>query len=912
MRKYFKEIMPCKTLAYLRGNEALASLRGIEALASIRGIMAIFAVLLISINVRANVENAQVGFEMKSVEVTNPDSPTGFVVSWKAMSSSIFFANVHVDYRFDEYDDNAIYMKLNVMRDGKVITQCTSSDSMTSDWMTPPSFTQTFKFDSPLTYNGTYTISLPRGLVTDTNDPNNAKYVSDAQEVTIEVTAGIAGGDDDPGAIPNGKIAMTSCDPAEYEYPESLSKIEMQWVDNKGNSGYWLASGQLKVYADDAPYCTASVENRTSADETTGKTVNTIIITPDAEIDISGRYYIDIPAAAIGNAPSTSASTAFNDEYRLSYIVKAPFRYVPLSVYPKDGSAINYLEAGDLRSVVLDYQSPMTVNPEILPYFEYEDGSLIYAANVRPFNLEGTYSVICEFEGYDDFKSGTYKFMLPRGAVKEGERFSATYYYTGKPAVIVKEDPVELVSAKIYLNGATCDLMKHDNGIAYVEDGSTISISTTYDDICDYYFFRILDVTDFSDDSQLENATPIIVNFMKKGVGFSADIFTPAQKPFKFSEEKEYLLTVECYSNYFSAARRLEGVAVGPRFTGTAPGYVYSDVKLLTVTPQPGGEMGSDNMVKLKFDKPVRIVEDLCGIPRGQQGKAGITGSESNDDMTEWTIQLPGEVVAECSGPNSLNIRLAFNDMQGQRVHPKDLNVPDSDNVTPVRNMGEEENATICLWYGTFAGCSYFDVTPAPGQQVASLYEFEYTYKNGEGEINPSWLGHTLTLVDESGLPVATMICDEPEHAGGNVGIEYAGDPDDFDAPAVKIRLRLDREVTEPGTYTLHYPYNYFSMGREMDASNSHPVSHSYVVLNDTGTGVSETSVQKIRVWSEGKVVFVSGLNPGEQVEAYAATGMSAAYAVAGANGVARFEVLPKSMYVIRASHGRNVKIMTR
>lgn len=866
-------------------------------------------VMLGATKAAASVESAQIGFEPISVEIDNPSAPTGFTVKWAANSTSIFFANVNVNYRPDEYDSSVVYLKLNVMREDKRATGCSSAEALVSDWGTPPCFTQHFDFDAPLPYNGSYSVSLPRGLVTDTNNPDDAHYVNDDYTVTFDVTEGLSG--EIPGGVdvPEGKLLMDFSSPDESEIPEEIVNIRMHWVDADGNSGYWIGAPSIKITAaDGSTFCLARPANETDADS--GK--NLIIVNPDAPLDMSGKYYVVIPEGAIGNATTVEGSTAFCDASRPCYTVKTPYRHVPIDVYPRNGSTVNYLANEDLRSVVLEYASAMQVNPEILPYFLLEDGSRIEADATRAFNLEEGHSVICDFYGYDDFQSGQYKFILPRGAVVNGERFEATFHYIGKPEAVEKEEPVELSRVTISVQGGhSFNLLDPACGLDYVNDESTISIVTTYDDICDNYYYRILDVTGLPDDVDPDDATPVIANYIKKaGNAFFDEIYTPAKHPFKFSEGKEYQMVVECYSNYTSAMRKYEGMAKGPRFEGGAPGFNYSPSNVVNVTPAPGGELSSDYSFHIRFDIPVDILLDQSGIPQGQNGKAQLVSATPDDESREWTIVLPADVVSECAGPNSINVRLAFADTNGLRVRPKNLNVPDSDNYTPLRNMGEEENSTICVWYGTYAGCASFEVKPAPGMPVEKLYDFEYTYLNGMGEINPSWMCPKLNLVDEFGNVAASMVCDDPEEAGGNVKIEYDGDPKDFDSRAVKVRLHLDKEVTTPGTYTLNYPYNYFSMGREMDASNSRPVSHSYVVKNSFDAGVNEASNSSVAISGKCGVIEACGMQPDERIAICDAAGSIVAQRKADSDGRIRIDGLSRGIYIVRLESGKSLKII--
>lgn len=782
----------------------------------------------------ASVENASIGYKLYETSRPVETELSTITVEWEAKNSEIWSAYVHTDYRPDEYDASKILYTLDVKRNGKSVTRATSSEDAYTDYSHfPYHFIQTFTLSEAQTKPGTYTIDLPRGIVCDMLTPAYAKNVNDAATITF-VIEGEGGDDDDDDpkpSIPAGEMVLLSGGPDIADIPDGLDTIVWEWATADGDPCLWYGPATLNVKCNNEKVATATVSNRKITDSD-GKDVWQIVLQMDLPVENTGRYIIEVPEGAVGNSTTESEITIRNKAMTLEYAVLAPAGVAPYIVYPDFDARVEYASGESFKTIALQYAKPISVNPEKMPFLFNEAGERIYADEIRSFTLEDTGTLLVDFHDADKLPTGRYSLIVPRGAVVGGDAVRINYYWEGAPEEKGKDEPLELLKAQITVSGTTFNLLDPKNGIDFVPDLSQIKLSTNYDDICDTYYYSIIDVTGLAEDADPTLGDPVIINFIYSSTGFSQVIYTPAAKSFKFTADHEYVVYLECYSDYQTILKKHQGNLVGPRFHGGAPAYQYSPARLLNVEPAPGGEFSSSTVITMTFDMPVDFDYDKSGIPMGQQGSERLATYVPNADKTVWRFTLPSSTLENFSGPNSINIRFTFNDLNGRRVRPSNLNVPESDNSTPLRNMGSEESSNICVWYGTYAGCSAFNVSPMPGEPVKSLYEFHYTFGNGS-EINPSWLGGKLNLTDEEGNVVATMICDAPDTDGGNVRLVQTGDEND--PKTVEVQLHLDRQITTPGVYRLNYPYAYFAMGREQNASNSKPVLHTYVV-EEAGT----------------------------------------------------------------------------
>lgn len=786
----------------------------------------------------ASVENAAIGYELAKATCDAPDRIATIEVEWAGLDASLWSANVHADYRPDEYDASKVLYTLDVKRNGKSVTRATSSEDATTLYgFSPYHYLQTLTLAEPQTKPGTYTIDLPRGLVTNALTPAYATFINDATTLTF-VIEGDGGDDDDDDpkpAIPEGEMALVNGGPDLANIPDCLDTIVWEWATAGGDPCLWYGPATLAVMSGNEKMATATVSNRQAADKD-GNTVWQIVLQLDLPIENTGRYTISVPEGAVGNSTDASGITIRNKAVELEYLVLAPAGVSPYLVYPDYDARVEYATGESFATISLQYAKPISVNPEKMPFLVNEAGARTYADDIRSFSLDGTGTLLIDFNDARELPTGKYILIVPRGAAVGGDAVRINYYWVGRPDEKGKDEPLELLTATITNpGGKTFDLLDPDCGMDYAEDGGRLVLSTNYDDICDTYYYQIIDVTGLAEGDDPTLGDPVVVSFIYSSTGFSHTVYTPQAKPFKFSADREYMLYLECYSDYQTIMKKLQGTLAGPRFHGGAPAYAYSPARLLKVDPAPGGEFTSSTVITMTFDRPVVYDDAHSGIPMGQMAKEPITWSESNDDGTTWQFRLGSSILEKFSGPNSINVRFAFNDLDGLRVRPANLNVPESDNTTPLRNMGTEDNSTICVWYGTYAGCSAFNVSPAPGQKVVSLYEFSYTFGNN-GEINPSWLGAKLNLTDEDGNVVATMVCDAPDTEGGEVHLEQTGP--EADPVTVRVQLHLDRPVTAPGIYHLNYPYAYFAMGREENGTNSKPVLHTYEIAGEETTGV--------------------------------------------------------------------------
>lgn len=779
------------------------------------------------------------------------DELSVITMTWN-FNDTAWRALIGPDYAQDIYNPEVPYFKLKVTCCGKPVTSITPQISNIA-YTSPRSATLTLTLDKAITAKGVYTIEIPEGFVMDSGSPEPQKN----GKTTLKYRIGDAEEWDEP--LPEepitGVFHLDSTSPDVNFEMDSFSFISAQWLDSNDNPCIYDGPSELDLF-------TIIDREQVKAGKLKVSSGNGKIFFQLNHIaDAIGKYFFTVPAGSVKSADGSETNAA--DEIITATILyrhgKRPSDYFP---YP--GKTLDFDLGSSLSTFAIIYSDDVTVNSYLPPYLIDENGNVIPSSSwIRP--SESTNQGTASFSNAASLPSGRYVFYMPRNAIAgaDGIAYFVDYRAPEKPVDIEVPDGTVVTIEKCSID--SYNLMDPDNGLAWLNDGANITIATNIDYACDAVWYKILDITDCQSEKDYLKAPTVYSNSITGKGLFSGIIHSAGSRARRLSNDRLYCIEAIVYQNYNNASYRKQwGPCYSPAFRGGAEPYQYADIKVLNVSPVPGGELTSGTPVIMTFESPVNYLYDLSGIPLGKQGSLKINGT-SNADGTVWSFSIP-DTAFESS---SFEAHLAFDDpATGLKVRPSDLNAPESDNTLKIKNYGTEDATCIWVTYGNYSGGIDFNIEPAPGT-IDSLYDFRFSYNNEE--FSPSWISEKATLKDAAGNIAATLICDRLAEDGGNVRLEYMGEGSS-DSYSIAVNLKLDNVVANPGTYTLEFPYAYFTSGREKESFYSKPATFEYTVTgNSTSVGCiySPTALftvynmQGIKILTDADSESLKSLRPG-------------------------------------------------
>lgn len=304
------------------------------------------------------------------------------------------------------------------------------------------------------------------------------------------------------------------------------------------------------------------------------------------------------------------------------------------------------------------------------------------------------------------------------------------------------------------------------------------------------------------------------------------------------------------------------------KFTGTTEPYVYSDVKIESITPEDYTITSAEDFkIVVKFDGLVKVIPGATCIAGGavsMDDPFTLTPTDATEDgySSEWTLTLSEFQIAG-QDAQQITVNIAAEDQDGRRVEG---------------NRGTEESSiNQYTFYLAYQGAELSVVTPEDGSTVSSIYDI---YVTCEKALNVSGFvaeNEAVLFGNRTTIPVATVtpvypdsiqeVLDYIDEFGYKAALEHYGDAalvnKAMNATTNVIRLTLEREVTEPGQYTFHIPADYFCAGEEFDSENTKELNATftieeevepieYTLVTDPQNGSTVTSLKKIKLTFEG------------------------------------------------------------
>lgn len=493
--------------------------------------------------------------------------------------------------------------------------------------------------------------------------------------------------------------------------------------------------------------------------------------------------------------------------------------WTPVSIAPNPEDVV--VDAGSFENVRINYGSDWSftvAEGAVCTLKNTETNEEINSTSVSLWdvakNLTGEYYLRIVFPKPE--ANGTYKLTVPAGVMTHEEgnsnaEFSYTYTLND-PSFNQEELPeLELNSVDPAAGSALPSV-----GLAYDEettpDGRVYTLDTNLNDKIGYMWVEWYDVTDpenpewiASTDAShaLENTSLVI-----KKIG-DAD---------KMYENHTYKMEVTCYNGQQEPRTQIGVIEV--QYTGSTPAYVYSDITLTSVSPDPDVyviESVEQGTFTVTFSGAVEIDSETSYINGGYGTSISYASITSNDEKTEWTFVIPESTLKSMS---EINCWVAPHDAEGRTLRAgEDLKQFE---------FGSEESAGFQFNYKSDMTGAELTVSPEANSTVTSLSTFTLTAE-GYNDIAPSWNYYPYVVYGRE--TVYTF--------------DLENDVDNSDYS--KMVLKLPEELTEAGVYMLVVPRGTFNLSSSMgELTTNKPLTALYTIEPETVEVVYDLEPQAI------------------------------------------------------------------
>lgn len=573
-----------------------------------------------------------------------------------------------------------------------------------------------------------------------------------------------------------------------------------------------------------------------------------------------GVYEIPFPADSFVARDEEGEIVTSNVPFSVKLIIgepvigpEIPTGFIPTSTYPPAGETVDS-SFTDWTIVTYFDQEPI-VNEEVMPYILIGDDKFM-ADEAIPMAKEK--QIVYNINGMNERPNGEYTFVLPAGAVSyEDGQTNQTWtckfkWEGGKNISTGDEEDAKIISATI----GDVNIMAENPVLPNIQpEGCYLKLEVEPESIIGVVV-SILDVTDAASEAEYRSCEGIWVNTMENKTGntFTKEIYSIAG--IKLFNDRKYVLQAELCTALYPIQQKM-ATLYSSLFTGETAAFQYSPVELVSIEPEPGSEIVSQEPLVLTFSAPVTLEggEAKCGFANGNAGWGNFTSITSNADKTVWTCKF----AANGNGPLTVCPHIWGYDQQGLYLRPAKYNVEPNEE-TLVFNGGEEDYTYIEIRYSNYSKCDKLVVAPTI-VEVLEAVEFSIV---GNKQMTPSYSAPFPEIKNESGDVVALVFADMYEEDGGHMTIlESTGSG--LNQVVRKVSAPLNNPISTEGTYYLEVPFNLFGVGTESNSSSSAPgiftiqVSGQVAVEGidaDLETPVYYT-IDGIRVDNPGKGLYI-------------------------------------------------------
>ncbi|MDE6561555.1 MAG: hypothetical protein K2K75_09255 [Muribaculaceae bacterium] len=477
------------------------------------------------------------------------------------------------------------------------------------------------------------------------------------------------------------------------------------------------------------------------------------------------------------------------------------FEWTPIIIQPN--SSVEVTEAYKLETLRFATNASGLKNTDVMPYWLDEEGNAItaVAANCDPDWDQYEYSFnLSDFKG-----NGEYTLEFPEGMLVDAQGQPSdpktTYYTVEVPELAgAMFDDFEILS------------ISPDFSVPQgLWDEQVVKINTNHNDAIGYTVLQIFDTTTgegvvFSNNMSTE-----------RGLGDTSEITWTVANSYKFYEDHEYSAEFVFYNgtnDYTDAGPTPVVARKNFTFTGKVEGYKYSDLTLLSISPEPFSMVitePSQAVFTYTFSGPVNVYK--AATPKGLFGITEYPESylSSNEDKTVWTLDLSNDEYVQTIDAE-LVIYLYVRDLEGSQLKGDD---------------GEGDNTYyIAGWQCDLGAKEIVVVTPQKGETLDSLTEVVVKSVSGE-EMTYNWGNITITnLLDQ---PLGALLYEQPEGEDSGAAAEFHFTkwiPEgEWSAEPLNI-------VAE-GSYKIYFPTGTFVFGEQYESVNSRSLYSGFQITGN-------------------------------------------------------------------------------
>lgn len=286
-------------------------------------------------------------------------------------------------------------------------------------------------------------------------------------------------------------------------------------------------------------------------------------------------------------------------------------------------------------------------------------------------------------------------------------------------------------------------------------------------------------------------------------------------------------------------------------FIGLTPGFTYSDVKFVSIDPEPNTTIvPTDNFCfTVTFDGLVEISDKSC-INTGFGSSAKFDKIEAVDPEETAGLSNVWKLYPSASllQGNGIDISIYAYDINGKLVEG---------------NMGGKEYDYLQFSYAVYNAANYrpVSVTPADGAVVEELSSFVISYDNMAVGLNFSYLGSERPCIVNKFRETVYTFSDEDFVIDSPViGTDELGYP--IYSEITSVIMNMQTPITDEGSYTLIIPEDFFEIGSQFVTYGSEELTAVYtiegsqsedgVVLTlDPAPGTVKT-IEKIEITADG------------------------------------------------------------
>lgn len=449
-------------------------------------------------------------------------------------------------------------------------------------------------------------------------------------------------------------------------------------------------------------------------------------------------------------------------------------------------------------------------NSNEMPKWIDEDGNEISATTCIYDPLWDATEFTYVFD-FSSFKSnGEYTLLFPEGMLvnASGEKSAKKEFYYSVD--------IPSLSAGMFADFKVLTVSPDFSQPQALWTDQNITLNSNHNDAIGYTSIEIVDKTTSGGIVSTSNYTT--PHEMGKDTPISFEVVGT----YKFIKDHEYTADFTFYNGYDAYDSNGNPTPIVGRasytFTGRVEGFRYSEIELVSVSPNPGSLISESSkaIITYEFSGPANVYKALT--PLGQYGNEVYDASclSSNDDKTIWTLDLSKESFLE-------TIDAAL---------PVDIYVKDQEGNQLRGNTGVESGACYSFeWICDLGGKPIVVSSPTAGETLDRLTEITVKSENGES-MTWSWMGEAYVKDSDDKILGTIILAEGEETMGTEIHFTKWMDNSLMVAPI---------DIVAAGSYKIYFGPGCFTFGEQSDAVNSRSVTSEFRISGKNDTSGADT-----------------------------------------------------------------------